>query len=149
MTWELTEELSDKILRQLESGIGLRHICEAEGMPSLQSVFRWKRNNTNDFGTKYALAREAAGELAAYDLEDINTLVASGRMDPSVAQVISTNKKWAASKLCSKVYGDKQQVEHSGKMTLAQLVESSYKLADDRSKLAAPVTATYVETPAQ
>jgi len=113
MTWELTPELEADILTWLESGKGLVKYCEQDSVPSRNTILRWQ-NDKAEFGAKCARAREAAGELAAEDLEEINRLVMSGELDPAAARVVSSNKQWTASKLASKTYGDKVRNEHSG-----------------------------------
>ena len=113
MTWELTEELENKIVSWLEDGKGLVKFCLQDGVPSRNTILRWQSDNA-DFGAKCVRAREAAGELAAEELDDINALVMSGVLDPSAAKVISSNKQWKASKLASKTYGDKSSIDHSG-----------------------------------
>ena len=106
MTWELTPELEDKILSQLEAGISLVKICAADDMPSRGTVLNWQREKA-DFCTKCARAREACGDLAADALDDINSKVEDKTLDPAAANVISSNLKWKASKLAPKKYGDK------------------------------------------
>lgn len=113
MTWELTPELETDILTWLEEGKGLRAYCLRDNVPSRSTIINWQNTN-EDFYTKCARAREAAGELAAEDLEEINSLVMSGQLDPAAARVVSSNKQWKASKLASKTYGDKTKHEHGG-----------------------------------
>lgn len=134
MTWELTEELEEKILSQLEDGISLRNVCKQDDMPSRRTILRWQRENKNDFGSKCARARESAGELAADELDEINLLVLTGELKPDAAKVISSNKQWKASKLSPRTYGDKQHLEHSGTMTLGQLVMDSYKVPEKKDE---------------
>ncbi len=125
MTWELTPELEESILSQLEDGISLVKICLQPGVPSRRTVLKWMREN-EAFSAKCAHARVASGERAAERMEEINELVMQGLLDPQSAKVVSSNLQWTASKLASKVYGDKTKVEHSGNISLAQLVEGSY-----------------------
>ena len=113
MTWTLTEELEQEILTWIEEGKGLRAYCRQEGTPSRGTIINWQ-NTINTFYTKCVRAREAAGELAAEDLEDINDRLLEGTLDPAAARVISSNKQWKASKLASKTYGDKSKVELGG-----------------------------------
>ncbi len=105
MTWKLTKPLEDKILSDLEDGISLVKICQKKNMPSRRTVLRWQREN-EDFGTKCARAREAAGDVAADMLDDINESLANGKLEASAASVISSNLKWKASKLKPRSYGD-------------------------------------------
>lgn len=113
MTWQLTSELEIDIITWLEAGKGLRAYCLQDNVPSRSTIINWQNTNES-FYTKCARAREAAGELAAEDLDEINDLLLSGQLDPAAARVISSNKQWKASKLASKTYGDKTKHEHGG-----------------------------------
>lgn len=109
MTWELTPALEDDLLTALENGVGLRKWCEAEGRPSRNTVLRWQREN-KDFGTKCAHAREAAGELAAEKHNEVMEDCLSGKVAPDVAGRVLSGMQWRASKLASKIYGDRQTI---------------------------------------
>ncbi len=133
MTWELTPELETEILEWLEGDQGLRAYCRQDGKPSRSTILRWQREIA-EFGTKCVRAREASGELAAEDLDDINAKLLAGDLDPAAARVISSNKQWKASKLASKTYGDKSKVEVSGKLSLAELVAGSYAIEENKDE---------------
>jgi hypothetical protein len=105
MTWELTPDIEEEILSQLEDGVSLVTICKMDDMPSRRTVLRWQRE-IPEFGTKCAHAREAQGDLAADKLDDLNDKVEHGMLEPSAASIISSNLKWKASKLAPKKYGD-------------------------------------------
>lgn len=122
MTWELTEELSNTIIEHLENGISLVRICQMDGMPSRSTVLRWQRKDTG-FDAECARAREAQGEFAAEKLYDINDKVEAGTLDPAAARVISSNLQWTASKLYSKKYGDKQDINLNGRLDLSGLTD--------------------------
>jgi hypothetical protein len=110
MRWELTKELEDKILSQLEMGISLVKICAEKDMPSRRTVLYWQRDNL-DFCTKCAHAREAAGDLAADKHNDVIDGCLEGTIPPDVAGRVLSGLQWRASKLASKKYGDKQSVD--------------------------------------
>jgi len=109
----MTPEIEDEIIAWLESGQGLRAYCRQPGKISRGPILAWQNKN-EAFASRARCAREAAGELAAEDLEDINDMLLNGTLDPAAARVISSNKQWKASKLASKTYGDKAKMEHSG-----------------------------------
>jgi hypothetical protein len=114
MTWELTKELEEKILTQLEMGISLVKICEAKDMPSRRTVLYWQRDNP-DFCTKCAHARDAAGDLAADKHSDVMEGCLEGSIPPDVAGRVLSGLQWRASKLAPKKYGDKLSAEYTGK----------------------------------
>jgi hypothetical protein len=119
MTWELTPEIEETILSLLEEGESLVNICKLPNMPSRRTVLRWQRELTS-FGAKCVHAREAQGDLAADKLDDVNDKVEHGILEPAAANIISSNLKWKASKLAPKKYGDKVQVENTGKIVVAE-----------------------------
>jgi predicted ATP-grasp superfamily ATP-dependent carboligase len=47
----------------------------------------------------------------ADQLDEINNSVLSGMLDPQAARLVSDNKKWQASRLIPKVYGDRMGIE--------------------------------------
>lgn len=98
-------------------------------------MFVWLTKH-KDFVDKYACAREAQAEFYASEIIDIaDETPITERPDPDGGMTrcvdsagVQRNKlrvdtrKWIASKLLPKKYGDKQQVEHSGTLTLESLV---------------------------
>lgn len=117
-----SEDLADSICEQLASGQSLRQICDQPGMPHRITVIRWQESN-EDFATKCARARE---EQADY-MDDLILEVANN-CTPETAQadrVKISAYQWRASKLKPKKYGDKQQVEHTGAITLESLVSGT------------------------
>lgn len=136
---EFTQELADRMCEQLADGKSLRKVCEAEEMPCKATVFKWLREIPG-FSDQYARAKEEAADSFVDDLGDIAD---DGRNDwmkdndpdnPGYkangeniqrARLRVDTRKWIASKLKAKKYGDKVEHEHSGKLTFEQLVTES------------------------
>jgi len=106
-----TPELIEAICDAIADGRSLRSICDDDGMPSTQTVRRWL-DEDEDFVAKYARAREAQADV----MDDKILIVADActSENAAAARVKIDAYKWRASKLAPKVYGDKQQLEHSG-----------------------------------
>ncbi len=121
---EFTQEIADRICEGIADGKSLRSICLAEDMPNKATVFRWLAAHTA-FSDQYARAREAQADTLADELTDI--------ADDSARDFIQTEngpaynaehvnrsrlrvdtRKWIASKLKPKKYGEKVQQELSG-----------------------------------
>lgn len=101
---DYSEELAATICERLADGESLRSICRDENMPSKSSVFKWLGMHKT-FADQYARAMEARADSHADDLVDI----ADDRtLDPNDKRVRIDARKWVASKLRPKVYGDKQ-----------------------------------------
>lgn len=104
MTWNFNEELQEEILTALENGEGLNAWCKKAGRPSRHTVLRYMRED-EDFATKCARAREAAGDLALEEQSDIVKRTLSGELPSDVARVVLSNMQWRAEKLAPKKYG--------------------------------------------
>lgn len=108
-----SEELALEICEQLAQGKSLRSICDNKGMPSIRTVMSW-RNSNNQFLQQYARARE---DQADYYAEELIKLADSFTGETDTITAISRAKlqidtrKWVASKLKPKMYGDKVQQE--------------------------------------
>lgn len=106
-----TPELGDEICAQIAEGQSLRKILTSKKMPAMSTVMRWLReDDKSDFQEQYAHAREAGADALADDIQDIADKVLKKTYDPHSARVAMDGKKWIASKLKPKVYGDKLDV---------------------------------------
>jgi hypothetical protein len=122
-----TPEIADVICVRLAEGESLRSICRDDEMPTQSMVFRWLADDNNKtFREQYARAREAQADHLA---EEILEIADDGRNDTyedengntrTDQEVIGRSKlrvdarKWLASKMAPKKYGDKLQTELSG-----------------------------------
>ena len=105
-TPEIAEEICALIM---ESDYGLEQICGKDGFPSASTVYRWLAAH-EDFREQYARAKEVQGHVQA-DRGVFDALTAT---DASLGRLRFDARKWAASKLAPKQYGDKIQNEHIG-----------------------------------
>ena len=109
-----SESMASKICALLASGMSLNKICKIEGMPSMQTVFNWLAKYP-EFLENYARAREAQADVYADEIIDITDEPA--KIVPTTGAVDSADvaqkrlqvdaRKWLASKLKPKKYGDK------------------------------------------
>lgn len=122
-----TQELMDRICAELPHlDGGLEEICRAEDMPTSRSVFRWLADPENvEFRQMYAHAREITGEIQAQRaLAD-----ALEAKDAAIGRLRFDARRWAASKLAPKKYGDRIAHEHSGPDGGAIMTKTEHKLA--------------------
>lgn len=110
---DFTQDIADEICQRLAHGESLRAICRDDAMPGLSTVIRWRAQN-EAFRTQYACAREDQADALADEIVEI----ADGEEHPDSRRVRVDARKWVASKLRPKTYGDKQQHEHSGTVSL-------------------------------
>lgn len=109
-----TQELADKICNYIAGGMSLRKLCELDGMPTKETVRVWLRDNET-FSAQYARARDEQADFYADEIIEI----ADNETDPQKARVRVDSRKWIASKLKPKRYGDKLEVDnkHSGEVS--------------------------------
>lgn len=129
------QEVADAICQRIAEGESLRAICRNDDMPALSSVFRWLSIH-KEFSDQYACAREEQAESLADEIvgiadEECTTIRSSKHGDDEGdvevvfdATAVARNRlrvdarKWVASKLKPKKYGDRTQIDHSGGVTL-------------------------------
>mgnify|MGYP000007485902 CR=1 FL=1 len=118
-------------------GDSLRTICKRDGMPSITSVFRWLGDEANQaFRDQYAQAREVQADVLAEQTIDIaddssgdETTDADGnpRFNAEYAarsRLRIDARKWFASKLAPKKYGDKSTVDVNVNDSIASFIGS-------------------------
>lgn len=136
-----TDALALSICTGIAEGMSLRSICESESMPNVSTVIRWLASEEYaDFCAQYARAREAQADKLA---EEVLQIADDGRNDTYVDDEGRTHvdhdqiarsrlrvdaRKWLASKLAPKRYGDKITQEHTGPNGGAILVRSEVRL---------------------
>lgn len=127
-----TEKTADIICERIKHGESLRAICRDDGMPSQSMVFRWLETNLI-FREQYARAREVQADTLVDEILEIsdnatNDWMARRSESEKGAGVNSgwvlngehvqrsrlrvDSRKWFASKVAPKKYGDK--IEHTG-----------------------------------
>lgn len=128
--------IADEICRRIAGGESLRAICEDDTMPSTSSVCRWLADDANvEFREQYARAREAQADAIVDEMLDIADDATNDYMERKTEDEQSPGyvlngehvqrsklridaRKWVASKLAPKKYGDKLDVEHAGSISL-------------------------------
>jgi len=117
------------ICEHIADGKSLREICRAEGMPSKTTVMRWLADS-QEFRDQYARAREAQADHFADEILEIADDATNDWMTRKVGEETTTvadhehisrsrlrvdARKWLMSKMAPKKYGDKLDMELSGK----------------------------------
>lgn len=126
-----TPEIGETICSRIAGGESLRSICKAEGMPHIQTVYKWLENN-DCLATKYAHARANQADFYADDIVEI----ADTESDPNKAKVMIEARKWYAAKLRPKVYGDKLDIAVTHTLDLSgALDEARQRLAQSSAPI--------------
>lgn len=114
------QETADIICERLAEGESLRAICREDAMPAKATVFRWLTLHA-EFADQYARARQEQAETLADEIvsisdEEFTTTKQFGDETQVVydSTAVARNRlrvdarKWVASKLKPKTYGDRQ-----------------------------------------
>ena len=110
-------ELVEKLLEHLEDGLCVSDVAKIEGMPKVRTVYQWMEAHP-EFAQAYARAVEAGIRgneselLAEARRRPVDSVDAQGQ------RTLVDALKWRLSKRLPRDFGDRQQVEHSGKVEL-------------------------------
>lgn len=152
-----TAEIGLQIAERISNGEPVKSLCKDETMPSVGIFYKWL-NVHSEFQELYARSKEEQIESL---VEDMLSIADDGTNDWNEvfdkdgqsqgwrlnaehvqrSRVRIDTRKWLASKLKPKKYGDRQTVEMNVNVTLSQRLEAAEKLIDvspDISKISAP-----------
>ena len=117
-----SQALADNICAQLADGTSLRTVCLADDMPDKSTVFQWLREKP-EFSDQYARAKEESADALVEEMLDIaddgenDWMRRHGKDQEDYWLVNGENiqrsrvridtRKWIASRLKAKKYGDK------------------------------------------
>lgn len=105
-----SDELVEKICEKIANGRSLRSICAEAGMPTMSTVCKWLSEN-KEFSEQYARAREKQADYFAEEIIEIADSAEAESAAVSKAKLQIDARKWAASKIAPKKYGDKQEID--------------------------------------
>lgn len=121
-----TDKLADKICQMIAQGQSVRSICAKKDTISMQTFFRWLREN-DKFREQYARACEERSYMHAEDIIEIADDATNDYMEKLEGDGYIFNsenvqrsrlridtRKWLMSKLNPKVYGDKLDMTTNG-----------------------------------
>jgi hypothetical protein len=114
-------EIATKVCEELALGKSLRTVCAPDEMPSIGTIFKWLYAHP-EFVEHYARAKEEAAEIFAEDLVEISDCQ-SGDVQRDRLRI--DTRKWIASKLKPKKYGDKLETTHLGDKAHPLVISSS------------------------
>ncbi len=127
---DYSEEIAARICEEIATtDHSIEVICQADDMPNARTVWRWL-DRIPTFCQQYARAKEMQGDVLASQIIPISDdgsadTVTRYREDGSEYQAVDQEhinrsrlrvdaRKWLASKLAPKKYGDRTALEHSG-----------------------------------
>jgi hypothetical protein len=114
-------ELAAEICELISIGYGLKEALETNlKFPKATAFYKWLEKYP-DVAYNYMRAREMQQD---YEADNIIT-IADTQADSNKARVMIDARKWRASKLAPKKYGDKQEIAHSGSITTIKGISDS------------------------
>lgn len=132
------DEMAIKLLSEIAStSKSLRTICKMDDMPSVTTVLKWLRDKP-EFAIQYARAKEEQADYLIEEMLDISDdgsndfmTITKGDASYEIENKEVTNRsrlrvdtrKWIASKLKPKKYGDKVDVTSAGEKIQSIQVE--------------------------
>jgi hypothetical protein len=106
----------DMVCERMARGESLVDICSDKNTPGYSTVTAWLRDDeSGDLQAMYARARE---DQAEYQAGEIVKIADDQDLDPNSRRVMVDARKWIASKLKPRVYGDKIDHKVSGSLTI-------------------------------
>jgi hypothetical protein len=137
-----SDEIAEEICQKLIAGFSLRELCDKDEFPDEATVYRWIAKN-DAFREKYAQAREVQAERYAAEIIEISddarndwmlrqqgddTVVVANQEHINRSRLRVDARKWVASKLLPKKYGDRTELVGAGGKELIPETDGS-KLA--------------------
>ena len=121
-----SDKLADRICQKIAEGYSVRSICKEKDMVSMQTLFRWLREN-DKFREQYVCACEERSYAQAEEIIDIADNATNDYMEKLEGDGYIFNsenvqrsrlridtRKWLMSKMNPKVYGDKLDMTTNG-----------------------------------
>jgi hypothetical protein len=106
---DYSDETADMICEAIATGGALYKLCERKDWPTQSTIYLWLEKN-KEFSEKYARARERQADLRNEEIVEI----ADNAKDANLARLQVDARKWQASKLWPKKYGDKVAIGGDG-----------------------------------
>lgn len=107
---DYTKDMADKICEKIANGRSLRSICAEDGVPPMKTIYRWLEAN-EEFRHQYARAREKQADYFVEEIIEIADSAVAESAAVSKAKLQIDARKWAASKIAPKKYGDKTELD--------------------------------------
>ena len=106
----------DKVCEHIADGMSLRTACvEHDDVPHKETIRAWlAADEGGALSVQYARARDEQADFYADEI----VAISDGDDEPAKVRNRVDARKWVASKLKPKRYGDKLDVKHTGDLTI-------------------------------
>lgn len=120
----ITEHFDD-ILEEIAKGGSVKKSCDSRHI-SEQTFYNYLKTKA-EHQERYNIARERRGESAISRIEEELDKLDAGLTDPAKARVKIDTLKWFACKFYPKMYGDKQEITHTGSVSVMPTIKINGK----------------------
>jgi hypothetical protein len=141
---DFTQDIADTICTRLAAGESLRGICRDDGLPDASTVFRWLASSDETykgFREQYTRARDIQADALVDEILEISDNATNDWMTRNNAEGESLgwqlngehvqrsrlrvdSRKWFASKVAPKRYGDKLELAGDPERPLVTRIET-------------------------
>ncbi len=94
----------DTICARITDGMSLRAACDFDDVPTRETIRLWLESDDGELVAQYERARE---EQADHYADEIIEIADNQDIEPNSRRIMVDARKWIASRLKPKVYGDK------------------------------------------
>ena len=113
-----SEEITLALEEGLRRGDTLTTLCAIDGMPCITTVMEWQ-DRMPDFAARLARARRAGADALVTDSLTILKESTAGKEGTiQVNREVASHQRWMAARMNPQDWGDKQQVQVSGGVTV-------------------------------
>ena len=111
------QDYADEICNWIAAGKTLREYCRQDGKPGWDTIYNWAKAD-EEFGRRFARAREDGQDVMSEECKELADIPPEGPQDVAWRKLqIETRLKLLA-KWNPKKYGDRQQVDHGGGVSI-------------------------------
>lgn len=101
------------------AGESVRSICKTDGMPDRTTLYGWLADQKNpEFFHQYREAISARAYALAEECLDVSDGKEGSSGDVQRDKLMVDTRRWMSSRLLPKVYGDKVEIEHGGRVAV-------------------------------
>lgn len=116
----INQHQRDTVLSLLTQCKSLKEACRAADIQDSSSIL-FLVESDEQFASQYIRAREIGYSLLADDLLSVSD---DQNLDANSRRIMVDTRKWMLSKMLPKIYGDRLNLEHSGKVNTETMTEA-------------------------
>lgn len=113
-----THALGVEIARRMAEGETVNMIGQTAGYPAASTIYMWGTDSAHPFAEMYARARQLYAHKVAAEIVDLADAGEARMANVELLRVRIDARKWAASKIAPKVYGDRVQQDTTARIEL-------------------------------